>query len=346
MCAFIPHARPCATPGDIAAVVRALESGHFAQGQEVAALEDELCAKFGIRHAVVVSSGTSALLLSLMALGVGRGDSVCIPSYSCPCPYHAVSYTGATALCIDCEKGSVCMAPDFSGSKPSAAIVPHMFGYEANVQFWKAGGVPVIEDCAQSPGGKAADGAMLGTRGNIAILSFYATKLIPAGEGGACLTNDDKLACRIRSLRNCDEQSLLPGAFNFKMTDVCAALARSKLQDLDVSLERREQIAMRYDEAFGPLSFRQASGQRQAVSFRYLIQVAPSKHAAVLARANAEGIGCRQPVWQPLHRQLQIDCPEADRWHASLISVPLYPTLTDVEIERICHELPAIIHSI
>ncbi|HAS83308.1 MAG TPA: hypothetical protein DCS43_11710 [Verrucomicrobia bacterium] len=342
---FIPHSRPRATSEDLDAVRAALLAGHFAQGAEVDALERELCERLGHAHAVVVSSGSAALLLSLIALGVKAGDRVAIPSYTCQCLYSAAAYAGATVRCMDCLRDEVCMASPLDGAKPgvAAAIVPHMFGFEADVQAWKRRGIPTIEDGAQAVGGTARDGSRLGSRGDLSILSFYATKLLPAGEGGACLTNTPQVAETIRRLRNSDQQQLSPQAFNFKMTDIGAALARAKLRQLDENIAIRRQIAGRYDAAFGHASFRVRHGLNQAVCFRYLLEVAPGQTEAVISKARAVGIDCRRPVWKPLHQSLGSDCPQADIRHQTLLSVPLYPSLSEPEIGRICHEISRLI---
>lgn len=342
---FIPHSHPQATSEDLDAVRNALLAGHFSQGAEVTALENELCERFGHEHAVVVSSGTSALLLSLIALGVKADSPVFLPAYTCQSLYSAVMYARAIPLCMDCRKNDVCMmpAPDTHEQPFAAAIVPHMFGYEACVQTWKENGIAVIEDCAQAAGGTGNNGIRIGSLGNIAILSFYATKLLPAGEGGACLTNDKRTADMIRALRNSDEQQLNPHAFNFKMTDICAAIARVKLRHLDENIAIRNRIAGQFDEAFGLLSFRMRHTLNQPVCFRYLLEVDPDKIRLIMEKAKAAGIDCRRPVWNPLHHSLGFHCPETDRRHQRLISIPIYPSLSEEAVERICHELSKII---
>lgn len=358
----IPHSRPHIDAGDIAAVVQALQSGHLSQGEEVARLERDLSALFDASEVVAVSSGTAALYLALVALGVQKGKKVIIPSYTCRSLYAAVSHAGATPVCADTGKNSVCITP--STVKPlmddavGAIIVPHMFGFTADIKGLEALGCPVIEDCAQSAGGRHADGALLGSKGHIAVLSFYGTKLLPAGEGGACVTRHKELAKTIRLLRNCDERPLNPRAFNFKMGDLNAALARAKLESLPAMNERRAFLAQRYDEAFGPQSFRKKSADPQAVCFRYLVEL-PSRAArdkrawqargkgkdlkSFLKQALEAGIMCRRPVWEPLHAGLGGKCPQTEQLQNMLVSIPLYPNLSELEVETICKTLPKIL---
>lgn len=354
---MIPHSRLQVDSREIAAVVQALQAGHLSQGEEIARLEKDLSALFDAAEVVVVSSGTAALYLALVALGVKNGKKVVIPSYTCRSLYAAVSHAGATCLCADTGKDSVCIAP--STVKPllddavGAIIVPHMFGFTADIKGLEALGCPVIEDCAQSAGGRYADGSLLGSKGHIAVLSFYGTKLLPAGEGGACVTCHKELAETIRLLRNCDERPLNPRAFNFKMGDLNAALARAKLQSLPAMNERRVRIAQRYDEAFGQKSFRKKSADPQAVCFRYLVElprevrgepgVARGKGkdlTSFLKQALEAGIMCRKPVWEPLHAALGGRGPRTEQLQDTLVSVPLYPNLSEDEVETICTTLP------
>jgi perosamine synthetase len=292
---------------------------------------------------VVVSSGTTALYLSLAALGVRPRNKVIIPSYTCNSLYAAVGMSGATAVCADTATSSVnvdrnTVSPLISKSA-AAVIVPHMFGFLADITPIRKLGIPVIEDCAQAAGVKHADGVAAGLKGDIGILSFFATKLIPAGEGGACITRNRRLADAIRNLRDCDKKPPAKLAFNFKITDICAALALSKLKQLRPDNSTRMKIAGRFDQAFGDLSFRSKSSVSQAVCFRYLIS-ARSGVDAFIRSARQAGITCCRPVWRPLHLTIGGSCPMTEELDKRLVSVPIYPSLSEREIERICSVLP------
>lgn len=344
----------------IAAAVQALRAGRLSQGEEVAGLEKDLSVLFDGVEVVAVSSGTAALYLALAALGVQRGKKVIIPSYTCASVYAAVAYAGGLPVCADTGEDTVNITPStvkaVLDDQVAAIIVPHMFGFEADIDGLLALGCPVIEDCAQALGGRYAapraardkpcatrgKGALLGSKGHIAILSFYGTKLLPAGEGGACLTRDSALAEIIRLLRNCDEQPLNPRAFNFKMADLNAALARAQLPALDRMVRQRAALEQRYDQAFGQAAFRKKSAQSQAVCFRYLVQT-EREIVLVLEQARAAGVICRRPVWQPLHVGLGGSCPRSARLHSTLVSVPLYPDLTAGEVETICRTIPGLL---
>lgn len=344
MTAYIPHSRPDIDAGDIRAVVKALRAGRLAEGEYVGRLERRLSEMFGGREAVVVGSGTAALALALVALGAEKGRTVVIPSYACRSLYAAVCYAGAKPVCADAAPDSVCVsrATVKAVLPPHAAavVVPHMFGFEADVGAIGKLGIPVVEDCAQSLGGLSAAGRAMGMAGDISVFSFYATKLAPAGEGGACVTADRRMADIIRNLRHCDETPVHPKAFNFKMSDIHAALALSRLSKLPELTRRRERMAARYDKIFGRYSPRVSRRARQAICFRYLVETRPERLEFVLSGAETAGIACRRPVPEPLHLALGGKCPRAGELHAGLVSVPFYPGLGEEETARVLRVVP------
>lgn len=343
---MIPHSRPEVGESDIEAVAVALRKRHLSQGAEVAALERALSQRLGGAEVIAVSSGTSALYLCLLALGIHRGDKVIIPSYTCNSLYAAVTLTGATAVCADTGENSVNIDRSTAGRlvnrSTKAIIAPHMFGFQADIPSLRKLGLPVIEDCAQAFGGVYPDGTPLGTKGDLAILSFFATKLLPAGEGGACVTKSRRTAALLRQWRDCDKQLPCSKAFNFKMTDISAALARAKLPGLKAVLRRRADIAARFDRAFGSAAFRSSSAAPQAACFRYLVS-AKGRIDSMIHKARSAGIICHPPVWHPLHHTLGKACPRTEILEQQLISVPIYPSLTEREIRELCTVLPSLV---
>ena len=319
-----------------------MRNRHLSDGAETAALESELSAMHNGAEVVAVSSGTAALYLALVALGVKPGQKVILPSYACNALLCAVWHLRAVPVCADVTEDSVNMGAGtvepLVNESVAAMIVPHTCGYVADIDGMGALGPPIIEDCAQALGGTYADGAPTGTRGTVSILSFYATKLLPGGQGGACVTADAELAERIRMMRSCDETEPSPDAFNFGMSDVCAALARAKLQGLAAALDERERLADTYDDAFGEYSVRRMWGGRQSPCFRYLLRVNDGLDS-FLERSEAEGIISRRPVWRPLHHTAGGACPSTEALEKTLVSVPLYPGLTSDEIDTVCNTL-------
>ncbi len=313
-------------------MLRVLRSGRLAQGPEVAAFEEECAAVVGRRFGVAVSSGTAALHLVLNALDVPIGEDVVIPAYACASLLTAVSLHGATS-CI-CDVGE-----DFNldarvvprGAK--YAIVPHLFGKRAALPGHPA----VIEDVAQSLGGP------WGREGLAAIASFYATKLITTGEGGMVLTDNEGLAETVRDRRDYDNRDEFVPRFTYKMTELQAALGRVQLGRLPDFLRRRRDIAGRYYAAFRelPLDLPDPSDH---VFFRFVVTT--ELQPALLARLNEAGIEAKAPVYRPAHHYTAGGrlrgtawcagpCLEADRIHATAVSLPIHPAMGEDEVDGV-----------
>src|SRR5438876_2091150 len=252
----------------------------------------------GQAQGVAVSSGTAALYVALMALGIGAGDEVVIPSYVCTALWHAVRLTGATPILVDIEPATYDPSPQavtrVLTRHTKAVIVPHMFGLPADIETLKSHGVPVIEDCAQTLG-VTVRGTSVGGTGELAICSFYATKLLTAGEGGMVLGREESLVGRVQTLRQYDEQDSLERAFNYKMTDMQAALGLCQVARLESFLARRQAIAARYHGAVrqaGVTPPRIPAGLEHGY-FRYVVRL-PKAVGPALDRARVLGIGCRR----------------------------------------------------
>ncbi|NCC49602.1 MAG: DegT/DnrJ/EryC1/StrS aminotransferase family protein [Spartobacteria bacterium] len=334
---MIPHSRPTVKQDEIEAVIAALRAGHLSQGDEVRLLEYQLSAMFQNRHVAVVSSGTAALYLALKALGITSRQEVVIPSYTCNSLFGAVSLTGATSVCADVSAGQItldCATVDAVRSSATGAVIaPHTCGFACDIDALGDLGIPVIEDCAQSIGGYHLDGAPMGSKGVVGIFSFYGTKVLPAGEGGAVITRSAVMAEKIRRWRDCDERDPDPAGFNFKMSDLCAALARARLARLDEAVRERAVIAKNYHRLLGGHAIYQPT--KQPVFFRFLVKC---KHGVeeVIDAARSNGVVCRRPVWNPLHLRLGGACPNTEQWHQHVLSIPLYPGLTDREQQLVC----------
>ncbi|MCD6308664.1 MAG: DegT/DnrJ/EryC1/StrS aminotransferase family protein, partial [Candidatus Latescibacteria bacterium] len=250
---MIPHSKPLLDEHDIAAVDSVLESGMLTSGDTVRAFESAVCSFLGRRHAAAVSSGTAALYTVLSALGAGRGGEIVIPSYACSSLLYAVRLTGAKPVVADsgedpfhCDAASV--GRILSG-KTKAVVFPHLFGSAVDIAGIVALGVPVIEDCAMSLGSKRR-GTMSGGLGSAAaILSFYTTKVIAAGEGGMVVSDDARLVEKVRDMADYADKVDDSMRFNFTMTDLAAALGLSQLGKIESLIDRRRMLARRYTDA-------------------------------------------------------------------------------------------------
>lgn len=316
--------------------------GWVAAGPEVAAFERELADRLGAETAVAVSSGSAGLELALRALGVGADDEVLIPTYVCDALHHAVSRTGATPVLVDADRATLSLsAADARArltARTRAIIVPHAFGLAADLAPFAALGVPVIEDCAQTLGARL-DGRPVGSLGTLAVCSFYATKLLTTGEGGA-VAGPAALLARVRDVRDYDGHDDLAPRFNAKLSDLAAALGRSQLARVDAFVTRRRAIAARYRERLrgAPCATPADAGPRH-VYHRFVVEVERPPDA-VQAMLAAHGVTARRPVHRPAHRALGLaGFPEADRLWARALSVPCYPTLTDGEVDAVAAAL-------
>jgi perosamine synthetase len=339
---LIPHSRPTLTEDDAARVAAVVRSGFIAQGPEVAALERELAARVATGDAAAVASGTAALEMALRALDVGPGAEVIIPTYVCDALYHAVVRAGATPVLGDADPCTLSLSPRDAQARRTTrtrcVIVPHAFGLAVDLAPFAALGVPVVEDCAQALGA-AVDGRPAGGLGALGVCSFYATKLVAAGEGGA-VVGPEPLVRRVRDARDYDERDDLVPRFNHKLTDLQAALARSQLTRLDAFVARRRAIAARYRERLRglPCQTPPDAGERH-VYHRFVVTLERDV-AGVQAALAGLGIAAGRPVYRPAHAALGLTgYPEAERLWARTLSLPCYPSLTDAEVDHVAAAL-------
>jgi len=320
---MIPHSRPSIGDEEAAAAARVVRGGHLAQGPEVAAFEAECAAFTGHAHAVAVSSGAAALHLALLACGVGPGARVAMPSYACDALPQAVAWCGASPALCDIRKDLLLDARAAEASDATAVIVPHLFGAQAELPACGA----LIEDIAQSIGGPG------GRAGRVAVASFYATKLLTAGEGGMLLTDDAEIAASARAQRDYDNRDDWAVRFPYKMSDVHAAIGRVQLRRLPEFLAARRALAVRYDAALAGLPLRLPKASAGHVYFRYV--VATPARDALMAFLAARGIEAKRPVHRPAHQALGGECPNAERAHREALSLPLYPAIGEAEQQRV-----------
>jgi dTDP-4-amino-4,6-dideoxygalactose transaminase len=342
---MIPHSKPSIDQEDMKAVSKVLASGKIAQGEKVKEFEEAMAKYVGTKFGVAVSSGTSALHLALCALGVGSTDEVILPSYVCSSPYFAVLHANAIPKLADIKLSDLNIS---SGSargqlsrKTRAIIVPHMFGNPAELDDLREIGIPVIEDCAQSLGAQYR-GHQVGSLTELSVFSFYATKMITSGEGGMALTNNRQLYTRIMKLRDYDRKTLTPVKYNYKMTDLQAALGLSQLNKLPVFIRRRREIAARYSELLSAydIDTPPTNPHKRPVFYRYVVRLRKAEQIQKIMRRN--GVICEKPVSKPLHRNLEakrFDCPNSDKAFAECLSIPIYPNLSEDEIRYVLQKL-------
>jgi perosamine synthetase len=343
----IPHSKVILDEGDIAAVGKVLRSGYLAQGKHTVSLEEKTASFVGVRHAAAVSSGTAALHLSLLALGVGEDSEVIIPSYVCTALLNAIAYVGAMPVVVDIDPQTYNITAEnierARSSRTKAIIVPHMFGLPADIEPIISLGTPVIEDCAQSIGARFK-GRYTGSFGALSVFSFYATKMLGAGEGGMVASNDAGLIHAVRDLRDYDEKEAFAVRYNYKMTDILAALCESRLEKLPSFIDGRKEIANVYDAGLSGLRLEIpfVPEKRDHIYYRYTIGV--ENPTRFMDEMGKRGIICRRPVFKPLHRYLQLPrYPNTDDAWEKAVSIPIYPELKQEEAYCIIDAMKSIL---
>jgi dTDP-4-amino-4,6-dideoxygalactose transaminase len=350
---------------EIARAVEAVfESGRFVMGPAHEAFEKALAERLGVRHAIGVSSGTDALLVALMALGVGPGDEVVTSPFSFFASAGVIARLNARPVFVDIEPATFNLDPErleAALSPRTKAIQPvHLYGQCADMapiqEIATRRGIPVLEDACQAIGaeyrGKAA-----GALGTVGAFSFYPTKnLGAAGDAGAVTTDDDALAALVRSLR-------LHGSSvtyhhdrvggNFRLDAIQAAVLGAKLPYLDLWNDRRRAIAARYGEllgeaaAAGRLTLPAEAPGRRHTYHQYVVRVPDANRDAVRKRLSGRGVGSAVFYPIPLHLQdcfLELggregDFPAAERAAREVLAIPMFAELTESEIERVAEAL-------
>lgn len=347
----VSHNRLRVLPEDVGAASEVISSGHWACGAQVEALEGELARAAAVRHAVCVSSGYAALRLSLRALGIGLGDRVVVPAYSCVALPNAVLACGAEPVPLDIELEAFALdvravAEAMAHYRSIKAILAvNMFGCPAPITELRTLGVPVVEDCAHAFGDRVG-GKLYGSRGDVATLSFYATKLLHGGEGGAVLSDREEVADFVRHERDYSNKPPSAVRMNDKMTDLEAALVRSHLRRLPAEIGRRETLARQYSRA---LAASQACVKRLAlpqhvegrVWYRYPVCLKRLSAGIVITALKTRGVEAARPVAEWLPATEAGRYPAAAAAYRHTLSLPLYPGLTDEDQARVVAALDA-----
>ncbi|MEU5157017.1 DegT/DnrJ/EryC1/StrS family aminotransferase [Glycomyces sp. NPDC021274] len=346
---FIPPARPHIGEAEIEAAVRVLRSGQVVQGPEVAAFEEEFTKVSGTAHCVAVNSGTSALQLALLAMGIGPGDEVIVPSFSFAASANAVRLVGAEPVFADIEADSFNIDPDsvaaLIGPKTAAIMPVHLYGNPADMARLTAladkHGLAILEDACQAHGAQV-DGKPVGSFGKAGTFSFYPTKNMHSLEGGMVSTDDAQLARTLRLLRNQGMEQRyaneIVGA-NMRMTDVAAAIGRVQLGQLEGWTEQRRANAARFDAEITTVATPPVAPGARHIYHQYTVRVTGDRDSA-LAQLKDAGVGSAVYYPTPIHKlvpyaHMDVDLPVTDKAAAEVLSIPVHPSLTAGDIDRV-----------
>jgi dTDP-4-amino-4,6-dideoxygalactose transaminase len=332
-----------------ALVWSAMETGQLAQGARVAEFEERFTAFIGAQHAVAVSSGTTAIHLALLAAGIGEGDEVITVSFTFTASASAILHAGARPVFIDIDPATFTMDPSLieaAMTPRTRAIMPvSLYGNPADMpavtEVANRHGLLVLEDACQAHGA-SLNGRRSGAWGT-AVFSFYPTKNMTTGEGGMITTDDAELAERARLLRQHGmRERYRPEilGYNFRMTDIGASIGLAQLDKLPAANGRRRAIADRYDRELSGVVLPQRRPNAEHAFHQYTLRVA--QRDRFLARLADLGVGANVYYPVPVHRQTpfldiagQPLLPTTEILTEQILSIPVYPNLTDEEVGTI-----------
>lgn len=375
---MIPYGRQSITEADIAAVAEVLRSDFLTQGPAVPAFERVVADAAGAPHAVAVNSATSALHIACLALGLGPGDTLWTSPNTFVASANCALYCGASVDFVDIDPATYCMSPEAleeklamaarQGRLPKIIVPVHFAGQSCEMDrigaLAKQYGIYVIEDASHAIGASYR-GRPVGTCSwsDICVFSFHPVKIVTTGEGGVATTKDDALAQRMRLLRSHGitrdraemtrddgpwyyEQHAL--GWNYRLTDIAAALGASQMQRLGEYVTARAGHAAAYDEALAKVNLVLPKQNPDTASswHLYVVQVDPARHRHIFEGLRARGIGVNLhyiPVHlQPWYRDLGFrpgQFPESERYYARAISLPIFPDLSVADRGRVISAL-------
>lgn len=343
---IISHSKPTLGKEEEQAVIEVIRSGQITQNSKVVEFENLIANYIKRKYAIAVNSGISALHLSLISLGISEGDIVILPSYTCDALLQAVWYVKAKPIIVDVyyKDGNISLdcVRKILNLKVKCIVIPHNFGFPAKIDKFLEFGIPIIEDCAVAIGGIYKD-KKLGSFGKISVYSFYATKMITTGEGGMILTDDKKIANKVKDLRNYAKHSIFKVRYNYKMTDIEAALGICQFKKLQFFISKRKVLYEKYTELLKGrkdllLPLYRYDDKTLPTFYRYIIKIFGYDIKKITTKMKEKGIICGSGVLQPLHRLMMLEenkYPNSERINKEALSLPLYPSLNIVDLEYI-----------
>jgi len=357
---FIPPAKPIIGDEEREAVDRVLRSGMVAQGPEVAAFEREFSEHFvGGRPVVAVNSGTAGLHLGLLAAGVGAGDEVIVPSFTFAATGNSVALTSAKPVFADIEPDTFTLDPasvEAAITDRTKGIMPvHLYGHPARMRELETiadrHGLALFEDAAQAHGA-SLDGRQVGTFGSFAMFSLYPTKNMTSGEGGMIAAANDAIARAARLLRNQGMERQYENeviGFNARMTDIHAAIGRVQLTKVDAWTATRQANAAFLDANLRGVVVPPVVEGAVHVYHQYTIRVPDDRDGFVKALRDEHNVGSGVYYPIPNHRLPSLapfapglDLPETEKAAREVVSLPVHPSLSQADLERIVTAVNAV----
>jgi dTDP-4-amino-4,6-dideoxygalactose transaminase len=358
----IPIAKPFIGEEEKQAVLAVLSGGQLSQGPKVAEFERAFADYHNAKHGVATSNGTTALMAAMMAHGIGAGDEVIIPSFSFFATASCVLSVGACPVFADIDPHTFNLSPQAAEaaitSKTKAIMPVHLYGQPADMprfeEICRKHGLILLEDAAQAHGA-TINGRKVGTWGT-ASFSFYPTKNMTTTEGGMVLTEDEALARHLRMIRaqgmNTQYHHEVVG-YNFRMTDMAAAIGLVQLGRLPEWTRKRQEHAAYYNARLESIHTPKLAPNVTHVYHQYTVRVPEGvDRDTVVKTLNEKGVGVRvyypapihkQPVFQNMNGYTKLHLPETEKATREVFSLPVYPALTRAELDYVVEQVNMVI---
>lgn len=363
-------AKPVIDKEDIDGVVAVLESGILSLGPKVEEFERNIQDYIGVKEAVAVNSGTAALYLALLALGVGEGDEVIVPSYTFVSSVSVIFHAGATPVFADIEEVTHCVCPKSIESKitdkTKVILGVDIFGHPANwkeiCKIAKKHGIKTIDDSCEALGAKI-DGKMVGTFADVSTFAFYPNKQITTGEGGILVTDDTEVAMHVRALRNQGRNSMGGWlkheflGFNCRMNELSASLGVTQLNKIDQILKDRERVALMYNEALKGHEGLSLQVVEEGMTMSWFVYVVKLERGIsrdiVIDELGKRGIPARAYFdaihEQPFMKNYDIDTSGLENTNdisTRTLALPFHGMMTQEEVDFVSKNLTEVINSL
>lgn len=341
MTKYILHSKPLYDLDDYQGLESCLDNHYTASnGRNSIKLKEALIKFYNTKDVELTSSGSTAILIALISLGLKPNNKVLLTTYLCPEVYDSVKFLNLIPVLIDIDVNTFTMSVDnltlfLEKNKIDAIIFPHLFGISGEIEKVMKLGIPVIEDISQGVGAQV-NYKPVGSIGDISIMSFKSIKMLGGGEGGAVLFNNPKYLEKFHEFEN--GYNTHYGAFKFPMSEISAALSYTQFSKLHIFMKQRQQIYDIYNKEF--ISLQKASVfafKNSDAKYRYLLKLNQKNIDAIIKDFEKNGILVRKPVDTLLHKKYSIEgnFENAENAFDSIISIPIYPALEQHEIEKI-----------
>lgn len=349
---MIPHSKPSIGIAEILAAGKVLFSSNIATGPEIQLFEKEFSRFVSTKYAISVVNGTAALHLSLIANKISKNDEVILPANVCPGVLHAVLACNARPVFCDCNRNNMNISIESLklkiSKKTKILIIPHLFGQPADLNDIKKIGIPFIEDCAQSAGAKIGS-RQVGSFGNTSIFSFYATKMMTSIDGGMICTNEKKIFDEVMNLRYYGGQKNFKNRFNYKLTNLSAAIGRIQLKKLNSFIEEREKQFKKIQYAVSTNPYIRLLHDENSITspayYKAVVSINNTKFKNHFRRvALKTGVTIGRPIFVNLkeffyNKKFSSEFPNISFHINNSFTIPIYPKLEKKILGKFLEEL-------